>query len=101
MKHLVELLEDFIRSYFDKILLCGLFAGLVWIGARSTEEAVKEWAMGQANTVIGAIIMLTTGAIIGRSKNGNGNGGHDGVIQPTHQSGSISGTVANNEPQKG
>ncbi len=71
MKHLLELIEDFLRAYFDKLLLTAILCLLVWIGARSTVDTVKDWAMGQANTVIGAIIMLTTGKVLSRI-NGNG-----------------------------
>ncbi len=71
MKHLIEIAEDFIRSNFDKLLLTAILCLLVWIGARSTVDTVKDWAMGQANTVIGAIIMLTTGKVLQRL-NGHG-----------------------------
>ncbi len=71
MKHLVELLEDFLRAYFDKLLLTVLFLILVGVGFYATVEKVKEWAMGEAGTVIGAIIMLTTGKIIQRVTNGS------------------------------
>ena len=72
MKHLLDTAEELIRAYFDKLLLCAIFAALVYIGAMSTSDDVKQWAMGQANTVIGAIIMLTTGKLIERYRNGNG-----------------------------
>ena len=63
MKHLIDRIEDFARSHFDVLLLTGILLLLVWVGARAGLEKTKEWAMGQANTVIGAIIMLTTGKV--------------------------------------
>lgn len=72
MRHTVELVEEFIRAYFDKLLLTAILLLLVYIGAHSSTAEVKSWAMGQANTVIGAIIMLTTGKIIQKMTNGNG-----------------------------
>ena len=73
MKHFIELIEDFLRAYFDKLLLTAILLLLVWVGANSSVDTVKDWAMGQANTVIGAIIMLTTGKVLSRLT-GNGNG---------------------------
>lgn len=71
MKHILDTIEDLIRAYFDKLLLCGILSVLIGI-ASSTTETMSTWAMGQANTVIGAIIMLTTGKLIERYRNGNG-----------------------------
>lgn len=61
IKHLFDTVEEFIRSYFDKILLVGIFMFLIELGAEYKD---------MANTVLGAIIMLTTGAII-RKVNGS------------------------------
>ena len=69
MKHFVDLIEDFLRAYFDKLLLTAVLLLLVWIGANATSADTKTWAMGQANTVIGAIIMLTTGKIVEAMRN--------------------------------
>ena len=62
MKHFFEVIEDFIRANFDKLLLVGVMHSLI---------AFERWDM--VNTVLGAIIMLTTGIV--NRKNGNGNGG--------------------------
>ncbi len=71
MRHVLDIFEDFIRSHFDKLLLTAILLLLVWVGSRASVDTVKDWAMGQANTVIGAIIMLTTGKVLQRI-NGNG-----------------------------
>ena len=68
MKHFCDTVEDFIRAYFDKILLTALFLVLVGIAAQGPDQ-LSSWAREQANTVLGAIILLTTGAII-RKVNG-------------------------------
>lgn len=75
MKNFLDTFEDLIRAYFDKLLLCFILSMLVGIAVNSSDR-LAEWAMGQANTVIGAIIMLTTGKMIEsyRARNGNGNG---------------------------
>ncbi len=70
MKNLLDLVEDFARAHFDKLLLTAILLLLVWIGASAMADSVKSWAMGQANTVIGAIIMLTTGKVIQSVRNG-------------------------------
>ena len=69
MKHFVDLIEDFLRAYFDKLLLTGILGLLVWMGSSHAIEDTRDWAMGQANTVIGAIIMLTTGKIVEAIRN--------------------------------
>lgn len=69
MKHLFELIEDFIRAYFDKLLLTAILMMLIGIAAQAPEP-IAQWAMGQANTVIGAIVMLMTGQVINRKLNG-------------------------------
>ena len=69
MKHFFELIEDFIRAYFDKLLLTIILMMLIGIASQAPEP-IAQWAMGQANTVIGAIVMLMTGQVINRKLNG-------------------------------
>jgi len=66
VRHYFDRSEDFLRSHFSELLLTAILVLLVWIGARAGLEKTKEWAMGQANTVIGAIIMLVTREIKNR-----------------------------------
>lgn len=85
MREVINLIEDFVTRYFDKIFLGMILSGLVTLAASAT-EAISTWAMNQASTVIGAIVMLTTGKVIASSRNGNGNGngnGHDPTKPPT------------------
>ncbi len=65
--NLIEIVHDFIRDYFDKLLMIGLFVALVWIGATSVRDDVKSFVMGEAKTVIGCLISLVTGVRIGRA----------------------------------
>ncbi len=69
MKNMTEVLEDLLRAYFGTLILTGILFLLIWVGANAGLEKTKEWAMGQANTVIGAIIMLTTGKAVQRMAN--------------------------------
>ena len=63
MKHFFDVVEDFIRAYFDKLLLTAILGHLLMGGAQYKD---------MANTVLGAIIMLTTGKVVDRLRNGNG-----------------------------
>lgn len=57
-------IEELVRAYADKLILVYLIHFLVvW----------ERWDM--VNTVLGAIIMLTTGKIIERKMNGNNSAG--------------------------
>lgn len=59
LKNVANMLEDFIRSNFDKLLLVYVIHVLI---------VYERWDM--VNTVLGAIIMLTTGKVLQRNGNG-------------------------------
>lgn len=58
----LDILEDFVRAHFDKLLLTAILVFLAHL---------QRWDM--ANTVLGAIVTLTTGKMLQRT-NGNGHG---------------------------
>ncbi len=58
MKNIIAFVLDMARLHFDKLLLLVVFHILVGIAYVSPLETTKTWAMGQGNTVIGAIIAI-------------------------------------------
>lgn len=63
-----DVFEDFVRAYFDKLLLTVLFVFLTSIIVQFPETPTGTWAQQAAGTILGALVMLTTGRAI--SKNG-------------------------------
>ena len=65
VRSFLNAVEELVRAYADKLILVYLIHFLViW----------ERWDM--VNTVLGAIIMLTTGKIIERKMNGGGSSVH-------------------------
>ncbi len=68
MTRIFNLVEELLRGHFDKLFLAFILILLIAVGAVATIEDTKEWAMGQANTVIGGILMLATKQAVDRIK---------------------------------
>ncbi len=66
MTRILNLIEELLRNHFDKLFLAFILILLIGVGAVATLEDTKEWAMGQANTVIGGILMLATKQAVDR-----------------------------------
>ncbi len=58
MTKIADFILRMFETHFGELLLLVMFAALVWIGAMSQLEATKTWALGQGNTVIGAILAI-------------------------------------------
>ena len=90
MKEFLELIEDFIRTHFDKIILVYVLHVLIFN---------ERWDM--ANMALGAIITLMTGKVIDRYKNGNGGNGNALSTRPVNSLGDHQESQKGGTPEAG
>lgn len=61
LHEIFDTIEDFLRSYFDKLLLTAIFVFLMGIVVNYDTSPTGTLAGQMAGTVLGAIVMLITG----------------------------------------
>lgn len=61
LHEIFDTIEDFLRSYFDKLLLTAIFMFLMGIVVNYDTSPTGTLAGQMAGTVLGAIVMLITG----------------------------------------
>ena len=80
LKDFLAFIKETIRVQFDKILLAGIFIGLVTLTVHLIHDAIAaaaaqqgqmmsffdfvNWAETQSGTVLGALLTLVTGAVV-------------------------------------
>ena len=61
LHEIFDTIEDFLRSYFDKLLLTAIFIFLVSVIINYDNSPTGTWAQQAAGTILGALVMLITG----------------------------------------